>query len=560
MPPVVAAEAPEFVQEVTAMIMAGRGDDVPVSMMPVDGTFPSGTTKWEKRAIAQNIPVWEPDICIQCGKCSVVCPHAVIRYKIYDRKELDKAPGLFKKAEAKGKEFAGKMFTIQIAPEDCTGCGACVNICPAKDKTNPEKKAINLSPLLPLRKQEKENFKFFLSIPNFDRAQVKVNTVKGVGLLEPLFEFSGACAGCGETPYIKLMSQLFGDRALIANATGCSSIYGANLPTTPYTQNALGRGPAWSNSLFEDNAEFGFGMRLTVDKFNDYAKELLKKLAPKIGDELVKGILEADQSTEDGLSKQRDRIAALRNKLNSLTGDGVKELGSVVDYLVKKSVWIVGGDGWAYDIGYGGLDHVLAFDRNVNVLVLDTEVYSNTGGQASKATPRGAVAKFAASGKPLAKKDLALISVMYGHIYVAKVAIGYNDAQAIKAFIEAESYDGPSLIVAYSHCIMHGIDMRLGMNTEKDAVESGHWPLFRFDPRLAKEKKNPFQLDSKAPSKPYREYALAQTRFKSLTQSCPEDAERLLDLAQEDALRRWKIYEDLAKSGLGMTGVDTQKF
>ena len=560
MPLTVAAEAPEFVQQVTAMIMAGRGDDIPVSKMPVDGTFPSNTTKWEKRAIAQNIPVWEPDVCIQCGKCSVVCPHAVIRYKIYDPKIAEKAPKTFKKAEAKGKDFPGKVFTIQIAPEDCTGCGACVNTCPAKDKTNPEKKAINMSPLIPLRQQEKENFKFFLSIPNFDRAQVKVNTVKGVGLLEPLFEFSGACAGCGETPYVKLLSQLFGDRALIANATGCSSIYGGNLPTSPYAQNAAGKGPAWSNSLFEDNAEFGFGMRLTVDKFNDYAKDLLKKLAPKLGDELVKGLLEADQSTEDGISKQRERVAALRNKLNSLTGDDVKELGSVVDFLVKKSVWIVGGDGWAYDIGYGGLDHVLAFDRNVNVLVLDTEVYSNTGGQASKATPRGAVAKFAASGKPLAKKDLALISVMYGHIYVAKIAIGYNDSQAIKAFIEAESYDGPSIIVAYSHCIMHGIDMRLGMNTEKDAVESGHWPLFRFDPRLAKEKKNPFQLDSKAPTKPYREYALAQTRFKSLTQSCPEDAERLLDLAQEDVVRRWKMYEDLAKSGLGMTGVDMQKF
>ncbi|MBN1807605.1 MAG: pyruvate:ferredoxin (flavodoxin) oxidoreductase [Planctomycetes bacterium] len=555
-PPAVAAEAPEFVQQVTAMIMAGRGDDVPVSKFSVDGTFPSGTTKWEKRAVAQQIPVWEPDLCIQCGKCSVVCPHAVIRYKIYGADALSDAPATFKSADAKGKEFAGSKFTIQVAPEDCTGCGACVNVCPAKDKQDPARKAINMSPMIPLRAQERENFDFFLSIPNYDRKMVKLNTIKGVGLLEPLFEFSGACAGCGETPYVKMLSQLFGDRAVIANATGCSSIYGGNLPTTPYTVDANGRGPAWSNSLFEDNAEFGFGMRLSIDKFKVYAGELLRRLASDIGDNLVKDLLEADQSTEEGIALQRERVAALKGKLNDMKGDDVKELASVADYLVRKSVWILGGDGWAYDIGYGGLDHVLAFDRDVNVLVLDTEVYSNTGGQASKATPRGAVAKFAASGKPLAKKDLALISVTYGHIYVAKVALGASDTQCLKAFIEAESYNGPSIIVAYSHCIAHGLDMTRGMDLQKDAVNSGHWPLFRFDPRLEAAGKNPFQLDSKAPSMAYKDYAFQQTRFKTLTQTFPEEAERLQKLAQQDADRRWKTYSEFAEMGQNTTGAD----
>ncbi|MFB3787699.1 MAG: pyruvate:ferredoxin (flavodoxin) oxidoreductase [bacterium] len=545
-PPTVSPKAPQFVQEVTAQIIAGKGDEIPVSKFPVDGTFMTGTSRWEKRNIALEIPVWDETVCIQCAKCAMVCPHASIRIKIYDPQYAANAPATFKVVDARGREFEGMKFTLQVAPEDCTGCGACVHICPAKNKQEPKLKAINMKPQEPLRVQERENFEFFLEIPDMDRSQVKINTIKGSQLLTPLFEFSGACAGCGETPYVLLLSQLFGERAIIANATGCSSIYGGNLPTTPWTVNREGRGPAWSNSLFEDNAEFGFGFRLTLDKLNDYARMLLKKLAPQIGDELVTGLLTAGQSTEAGLQEQRNRVAALKAKLGSLNGSSdVKNLLSVADYLVHKSVWIVGGDGWAYDIGYGGLDHVLASGRNVNVLVLDTEVYSNTGGQMSKATPLGAVAKFAAGGKPVAKKDLGMIAMSYGSIFVAKVAMGANDLQCVKAFLEAEAYNGPSLILAYSHCIAHGINMRTGMDTQKAAVESGHWPLFRYNPDLAKQGQNPLQLDSKDPKISYQDFAYQQTRFKMLTKSNPEESKRLIELGQKEITSRWHLYRQL---------------
>ncbi|HFD40300.1 MAG TPA: pyruvate:ferredoxin (flavodoxin) oxidoreductase, partial [Anaerolineae bacterium] len=459
MPPVVPPEAPEFVQKVTATIMARRGDLLPVSMLPDDGTYPSGTTQWEKRNIALEIPVWEPDLCIQCAKCAIACPHAAIRFKIYDEALLADAPPTFKSAKARGKEYKGMVATIQVAPEDCTGCGLCIEACPVKDKTQPKRKAINMAPQIPLRAAERENYKFFLALPEFDRTQVKLDTVKGSQLLRPLFEYSGACAGCGETPYIKLVTQLFGDRMLIANATGCSSIYGGNLPTTPYTVNEQGRGPTWSNSLFEDNAEFGFGFRLTLDKQTEHACEMVDSLRDLIGDALADDLLQADQSTEAGIAAQRERVAALKEKLAAVENPtpAIQGLLSIADALVKRSVWIVGGDGWAYDIGYGGLDHVLASGRNVNVLVLDTQVYSNTGGQMSKATPRAAVAKFAAGGKPLPKKDLGMIYMTYGNVYVAQVAMGANDRQTVKAIVEAESYDGPSLVIAYSHCIAHGI-------------------------------------------------------------------------------------------------------
>ncbi|MFH1739164.1 MAG: pyruvate:ferredoxin (flavodoxin) oxidoreductase [bacterium] len=551
MPPPVAPEAPAFLQEVTGEIIAGRGDSIPVSKFPVDGTFPVGTTRWEKRNIALEIPVWDPDVCIQCAKCTLVCPHAAIRLNIYDPSLLDSAPPTFKSADTKGKEWQGQKCTIQIAPEDCTGCGACVHTCPGKNKLDPSKKAINLSPQPPLRESERENFSFFLSLPPFDRTKVKLATVKGTGLLTPLFEFSGACSGCGETPYVQLLSRLFGDRAIIANATGCSSIYGGNLPTTPWTANLDGRGPAWSNSLFEDNAEFGFGFRLTLDKLGQYARELLAKMAGTIGDDLVNAIVKADQSDEAGLSEQRQRVAALKEKLAKIDTPDGKNLLNVADYLVKKSVWIVGGDGWAYDIGYGGLDHVLASGRNVNVLVLDTEVYSNTGGQMSKATPRGAVAKFAAGGKPLSKKDLGMIAMSYGSIYVAAVAMGANDLQTVRAFVEGEAYDGPSLIIAYSHCIAHGIDMTSGMDTHKAAVQSGHWPLYRYNPALLEEGKNPLKLDSKPPTISYKDFAYQQIRFKTLTKSKPEEAKRLIDLGQRDVTTRWHMYEQLANLDYG---------
>jgi pyruvate-ferredoxin/flavodoxin oxidoreductase len=546
MPPVVPPEAPEFVQTVTATIMARKGDSLPVSMLPVDGTYPSGTTQWEKRNIALEIPVWEPDICIQCAKCALACPHAAIRFKIYDEVLLADAPPTFKSAKARGKEYAGMVATIQTAPEDCTGCGLCVHACPAKDKTEPKRKAINMAPQIPLRASERENYRFFLDLPEFDRAQVKIDTVKGSQLLRPLFEYSGACAGCGETPYVKLITQLFGDRMLISNATGCSSIYGGNLPTTPYTVDEHGRGPTWSNSLFEDNAEFGLGFRLTVDKQTEYARELVNGLRGVLGDELADELLNAEQVTEADVAAQRARVAVLKEKLADLNTLEATQLKSLADMLVKRSVWILGGDGWAYDIGYGGLDHVLASGRNVNVLVLDTQVYSNTGGQMSKATPRAAVAKFAAGGKPMPKKDLGMIYMTYGNVYVAQVAMGARDTQTVKAFVEAESYDGPSLIIAYSHCIAHGINMRTGFDQHQLAVDSGAWVLYRYDPRRAAQGLNPLQLDSKAPKIPLKDYAYNETRFKMLTQSKPEQAERLIALAQQDVKERWQMYEQLA--------------
>jgi len=542
----VPVEAPEFVQKVTAKIIAGEGDDLPVSAFSPDGTFPSGTTQWEKRNIAQEIPAWDPDTCIQCGKCVMVCPHAVIRAKVYDPKLLSSAPDNFKSAEAKNSQFKGMKFTIQVSPEDCTGCGLCVVNCPAKNKTNPKLKALDMVSQPPVREQESKNWKFFLGIPEVDRKDLKLSAVRNVQFLQPLFEFSGACAGCGETPYVKLLSQLFGDRAVIANATGCSSIYGGNLPTTPWTFNKEGKGPAWSNSLFEDNAEFGLGMRLAIDKQLEYALELLDKLSSEIGKDLVSEIKKADQSTEEGLYKQRERVKTLEKKLKKIDKIEAKDLLSLIDVLTEKSVWILGGDGWAYDIGYGGLDHVIAQRRNVNILVLDSETYSNTGGQMSKATPLGAIAKFAAGGKRTFKKDLAMMAISYGDVYVARVAMGANDAQVIKAFREAEAFNGPSIIIAYCHCISHGFNLIHGLEQQKLAVQSGYWPLIRFNPDLAKEGKNPFQLDSKAPSIPLEEYIYNENRYKMLTRTMPEVAKKLLKEAQEGVLKRWKIYERLA--------------
>jgi pyruvate-ferredoxin/flavodoxin oxidoreductase len=546
-PPVVPPEAPEFVQKVTAKIIAGEGDSLPVSALPIDGTYPSGTTQWEKRNIALEVPVWEPDVCIQCGKCVLVCPHSVIRAKVYDESALAGAPETFKYSSARWKGLDDQKYSLQVAVEDCTGCALCVEICPAKDKSQVGRKAINMAPQLPLRRQEAENWDFFLTLPEVSRHDgLKFNNVKNVQLLRPLFEFSGACAGCGETPYLKLLSQYFGDRAIIANATGCSSIYGGNLPTTPWTFNQEGRGPAWSNSLFEDNAEFGLGFRLTLDKHNEYARELVRRLRDAIGPQLAEGLLNADQSDEAGIDAQRQRVAELKAKLGNKQDPAVQDLLSLADTLVKKSVWIVGGDGWAYDIGYGGLDHVLASNRNVNVLVLDTEVYSNTGGQASKATSLGAVAKFAAGGKPTPKKDLGLMAMSYGYIYVAQVAMGANDAHTVRTFLEAEAYNGPSLIIAYSQCISHGINMAKGMEQQKLAVESGHWPLYHYNPMLKAEGQNPFQLDSKAPKIPLKDYYYNETRYRMLTQSDPEAAERLLGEAQKAVNERWQKYEQLA--------------
>jgi len=546
-PPSVPVEAPEFVQNFTARIIAGEGDSLPVSAFPVDGTFPTGTAQWEKRNIALEIPSWDPDVCIQCGKCSISCPHATIRIKAYDAKLLEKAPPTFKSMEAKGAGFQpGMRYTIQVAPEDCTGCALCIDVCPARNKKVPRRKAINMVSQPPIRMQERENWKFFLDLPEFDRRLVRLSSVKTNQLLQPLFEFSGACSGCGETQYIKLVTQLFGDRSLIANATGCSSIYGGNLPTTPYTFNKEGRGPAWSNSLFEDNAEFGLGFRLTVDQHTQLARALVKKLAPEIGDTLVTGLLEAEQTNEAGIYDQRERVKTLKDRLSTLQSEDARSLISIADYLVKKCVWIVGGDGWAYDIGYGGLDHVLASGRNVNILVLDSEVYSNTGGQMSKSTPRAAVAKFAAGGKPAGKKDLGLHAINYGTVFVATVALGANDAQTIRAFLDAESYDGPSIIIAYSHCIAHGIDMSRAMQQQKAAVNSGHWLLYRYDPRLSEQGKNPLTLDSMPPSIPLKDYAYAETRYKMLTLSNPEEAKRLLVLAQSDIKARHQFYQQLA--------------
>jgi pyruvate-ferredoxin/flavodoxin oxidoreductase len=550
MPPVVPAEAPEFVQTVTAEIMAGRGEELPVSAFPLDGTWPTATTQWEKRNIALEIPIWDPAICIQCGKCALVCPHATIRTKVYAPGELAGAPEGFQSVPYKGRELPGMNYTVQVAPEDCTGCALCVEACPAKDKSNPRHKAINMEEQAPHRLVERENWAFFENLPELDRTLIPLNTVKNSQMLEPLFEFSGACAGCGETPYIKLMTQLFGDRMLIANATGCSSIYGGNLPTTPYAVNKEGRGPAWANSLFEDNAEFGMGFRLTIDKQMEFAAELVDQNRGVIGDVLASELLTSDQSTEKGIAEQRARVAALKQAIAGVSEPWAVQLRSLADALVKRSVWIVGGDGWAYDIGYGGVDHVLASGRNVNVLVLDTQVYSNTGGQASKATPRAAVARFAAAGKPLPKKDLGAIAMSYGSIYVAQIAMGANDQQTVKAFLEAEAYPGPSLIIAYSHCIAHGINMAKGMNQQKLAVDSGAWPLYRFNPTLAEAGQNPLSLDSKAPKIPLRDYVYNETRYSMLVQADEGRAEKLLKLAQEDVEKRWKQYEALAASAV----------
>jgi len=551
MPPIVPPEAPEFVQNVTAKILAGKGNEIPVSMIPEDGTWPTATTQWEKRNIALEIPVWDPDVCIQCAKCSIACPHAAIRPKVYDPALLDKAPPTYKSADAKGKDFAGMKWTIQVAPEDCTGCGACVNACPAKNKQQPDLKAINMAPQIPLRQQEKDNYEFFLSLPEADRAKLNLRTIKGSQLCRPLFEYSGACAGCGETPYVKLMSQLFGDRAIIGNATGCSSIYGGNLPTTPYAVNADGRGPAWNNSLFEDCAEFSFGFRLTLDKQTEFAKELVTKLRDTIGGDLADGLLAADQTTEAGLADQRARISELKKKLSLQPNDDAMQLMSIADSLARKSVWALGGDGWAYDIGYGGLDHVLACGRDINVLVLDTQVYSNTGGQCSKATPRAAVAKFAAGGKPMPKKDLGMIAMTYGNIYVAQIAMGASDMQAVKAFIEADSYPGPSLIIAYSHCIAHGINMTNGFQQQKAAVAAGVWPLYRFDPRLAEQGKNPLQLDSKEPTISFLDWAYNETRFKMLKAFKPDEAKALADKASGDFASKWHMLKQMAAMQYG---------
>ncbi|HEX2960320.1 MAG TPA: pyruvate:ferredoxin (flavodoxin) oxidoreductase [Ignavibacteriales bacterium] len=549
LPPTVSEKAPDYVKTVLAKIMEGNGDEIKVSEMPVDGTFPTGTTQWEKRNIALDVPVWDESICIQCGKCAMVCPHAAIRTKVYDAELLKDAPATFKHMEAKGKEYpANSAYTIQVSVEDCTGCQLCYEVCPVKNKTEVKLKALNMADQLPLRETESKNWEFFVNLPEFDRRKAALNTVKGCQLLQPLFEFSGACTGCGETPYVKLTSQLFGDRMVVANATGCSSIYGGNLPTTPWAKNKDGRGPAWANSLFEDNAEFGLGMKLAVDKHTQYATELVVRLKEQIGNEFADALLNADQKDETGIYDQRERVAKLKEVLKSIKTPEALDLLSLADYLVKKSVWIMGGDGWAYDIGYGGLDHVLASGKNVNVLVLDTEVYSNTGGQMSKSTSLGAVAKFAAGGKPTAKKDLALMAMSYGNVYVAKVAMGANDLQTIRAFQEAEAYDGPSLIIAYSHCIAHGIDMAKGLDSQKAAVESGHWPLFRYNPELAAEGKNPLKIDSKAPKIKVEEYAYKETRYTMLKKSNPEESKRLLALAQAEVEKKWRYYEQLASA------------
>jgi len=540
--------APNFVQQVTAEIIAGHGDLLPVSAMPIDGTFPTGTAQYEKRNLALQIPVWETDLCTQCGKCVMVCPHGVIRSKIYATELVANAPDTFKHAAMLGKDFpAGLAMTYQVAPEDCTGCTLCVDICPIRDKSNASRKALNMQPQPALRESEKVNWEYFLSIPEYDRRLLKTNTIKGSMVLQPLFEFSGACVGCGETPYLKLASQLFGDRMVIANATGCSSIYGGNLPTTPWTKNADGRGPAWNNSLFEDNAEFGLGIRVAIDKKTGYARELLEGLREPLGADVVDAILNADQSDEAGIYEQRERVADLKKRLAALTDSKALTLLELTENLSKKSVWIIGGDGWAYDIGFGGLDHVLASGRNVNILVLDTEVYSNTGGQTSKSTPLGAVAKFSAGGKATAKKDLALLAMDYPNVYVAHVAYAGKDTQTLSAFLEAEAHDGPSIIIAYAPCIAHGVDLSNNHRQQNLAVKSGHWPLFRFDPSKIAQGKNPMHLDSAEPSIPYRDFVMSETRFSMLWQSQPEAAEAFLAQAQKDVKHRYRYYKQLSE-------------
>ena len=551
--PPVPAEAPVFVKDVLGPMIAGEGDTVPVSALPVDGTYPSGTAKWEKRNIAQEIPVWEPDICIQCGKCVLVCPHAVIRSKVYDPAELVDAPESFVAVDARFREFPNMKYTLQVSPEDCTGCSLCVDACPVKDKRQVGRKALNMAPQPPLREQESEKWAFFSKIPETQPDGLNLRAIKNIGLMEPLFEFSGACEGCGETPYIRLLTQLFGDRMIVANATGCSSIYGGNLPTSPWAKNSAGRGPAWSNSLFEDNAEFGLGMRLAADQQLEHARILVTQFGGVLGEEFVRDLLAAEQTTHEGILAQRKRVAALKQRLSGLVESDdpiqaarARDLLSLADALVRKSVWIIGGDGWAYDIGYGGLDHVLASGENVNVLVLDTEVYSNTGGQASKSTPRAAVAKFAAKGKGMPKKDLGMIAMAYGYVYVARIAMGASDQQTVNTILDAESYDGPSLIIAYSHCIAHGIEMSQGLEQQRLAVQSGYWPLYHYDPRLVEAGKSPLVVDSKEPSVPLAKYAYNETRYRMLTQSDEPRAEALLKQAEHDTHVRWEQYKELA--------------
>ncbi len=545
-PPAVSPAAPDFVQRVTALMMRGKGDLLPVSAFPVDGTWPTGTSRWEKRNLAPEIPVWDPQLCIQCNKCALVCPHAAIRAKVYEPAALAGAPPTFKHTDYKTKDFKGSAFTIQVAPEDCTGCTLCVTVCPAKDKSNPRHKAIDMAPQPPLREAERDNYAFFLDLPECDPARIERLDVKGAMLLQPLFEYSGACAGCGETPYIKALTQLFGDHLLIANATGCSSIYGGNLPATPYAVNRDGRGPAWANSLFEDNAEFGFGFRLAVDAQRDHARALLRAQAAALGDELVSALLEADQSHDAGLRAQRERVALLRQRLSGARSAEARRLLELADYLVKKSVWLVGGDGWAYDIGYAGLDHVLSTDKNINILVLDTEVYSNTGGQQSKATPLGASAKFASAGKATNKKDLGLMAMAYGHVYVASVAFGAKDNHTIQALREAESYAGPSLIIAYSHCIAHGYDLQFGLDQQRKAVDCGVWPLYRYDPRRAQAGEPPLILDVHGGKTPVSEYMRNETRFRMVEKLDPSRFKWLAVEAQKAASRRVAVYEHMA--------------
>ena len=542
----VPAKAPDFVKEVTAKMMVGHGDELPVSKMTVDGTYPSGTTQWEKRNISDLVPIWEPDVCIQCGNCAYVCPHSVIRAKFYHKDNLKKAPGGFKSAPINARGFPETQYSLQVYLEDCTGCNLCVEVCPATDAKDRSRKAINMGEKEPVLNKEQKNIDFFENIPWNDRSKIDFSTVHGAQFLEPLFEFSGACAGCGETPYLKLLSQLFGDRLLVANATGCSSIYGGNLPTTPWAKNKDGRGPAWSNSLFEDNAEFGLGMRVTADKQLDVARDMMNELKNELGESFVKEILEAKQILESEIAEQRQRVDELKTKLKSIKSPVADHLLSVADQLVRRSVWLVGGDGWAYDIGYGGLDHALASGRNINVLVLDTEVYSNTGGQSSKATPTAATAKFAAGGKAVGKKDLAMQAISYGNVYVARVAFGANPQQALLAMREAEAYDGPSLILAYSHCIAHGYDLKNGLDQQHKAVASGHWPLLRYNPVLRKKNQNPFVLDSPRPTVPLKDYAYNELRYKVLTITNPEAADELMKHAQELVNLKWKTYEELA--------------
>jgi len=565
MPPTVPEHSPDFVKEVTAKIIQGKGDDIPVSKWPLDGSFITATTQFEKRNVAVFIPEWNPEVCIQCGQCVIICPHAVVRMKAYDPKLLDKAPKTFKSADAKGRELKGKKFTVQIAPEDCTGCATCVNFCPAFSKKDPKVKALAMVDKIPIRKDEKDNWNYFLNLPETDPKLYKSSTLKGSQFIRPLFEFSGACGGCGETPYLKLLTQLFGDRLIMGNATGCSSIYGGNLPTTPFCTREDGRGPTWSNSLFEDCAEFAFGMRLTSDKLKEYAEELLDQLIAEGGCkskdckcdvELLKGLRGASQQSQLEIEEQRSRVMELKNSIGSCKDQRCKQLVSVAHFLIKRSIWGIGGDGWAYDIGYGGLDHVIASGKNVNLLVLDTEVYSNTGGQMSKATPLGAVAKFAAGGKPLPKKDLAMLAMTYGNVYVGRIAVGASPQQAIKAFNEAEAYDGPSIIIAYSHCIAHGINMSAGFREQKNAVESGHWPLVRFNPDLVAKGKNPLQLDSKPPSIEYEEYASKEIRFRTLKQRNPEQYARLIAQAGKLSKCKYYHYKNLSEMSC-IFGLDT---